>query len=86
MTAVPKFDDYRQVKPKDAIRYCQLVRLDNRRFFRVFSLAKCWGCMTFSRGVPVKMCGGVSKCSLVRKRFFKEQHLKTHAISLTNRP
>jgi hypothetical protein len=30
---------------------------------------QCWGCVTFSKGDPQKMCGGIAKCNKVLARY-----------------
>ncbi len=78
-------DDYRKIRPRDAERYCNLIRHDNRRLFKVFGMLWCWGCQTFSRGMPYRMCGRRTDCPLVVRRHLKEQRLKTSVMKVTKR-
>ena len=56
-----------------ALQLCAEIRQENRR--RPFSLSagQCWGCITFSKGDPAKMCGGVRECNLVVARYRQQQ-------------
>jgi len=38
---------------------------------------QCWGCTTFSKGDPAKMCGGIVACNLVLSRYRKQQPQQT---------
>jgi hypothetical protein len=57
--------------PALAIRLCEEVQ--KGQLIKVFT--QCWGCTTFSKGDPAKMCGEVVACNLVMARYqrLKEQ-------------
>jgi len=62
--------------PKEvAINLCEQIRKQNTK--KIFSLAKwqCWGCLTFTKGDPSKMCFSGKKdnrgCNLVNTAFDK---------------
>lgn len=75
-------NDYRTMKTKDAERLCMLIRHDNRRSGAVFAAFKCWLCMGYSKGQPYRMFGKRLNCSLVTKRFNRDQRLKTHTVRI----
>ena len=52
-----------------ALQICSEVQAS--QFIKLFT--QCWGCATFSKGDPSKMCGGVAACNLVLSRYHKEQ-------------
>ena len=63
-----------QAIPQDvALRLCAEIRAAHHN--RWFSAAhwQCWGCVTFTRGVPAKMClssrPGCRGCSLINARY-----------------
>lgn len=62
------------VVPREtALKLCEEIRAENRRKklrFLSFQALQCWGCETFSKGDPAKMCvaGG---CNLVDARYRK---------------
>jgi hypothetical protein len=67
---------------EQALRLCAEIREQNR--CKRFSAAamQCWGCVTFSKGDPDKMClsnkPGNRGCNLVNTRY--ERHRKEEAI------
>jgi len=55
-----------EVIPKElALKLCGEIRQENRRAWYTLTAGQCWGCMTFTKGDPAKMCGGVVGCNLV---------------------
>ena len=58
------------VIPKElAWQLCAEIRQENRRKWCTFAAGQCWGCVTFTKGDPAKMCGGIVGCNLVRARY-----------------
>jgi hypothetical protein len=60
--------------PKEvALQLCAEIRQENRgKWYRLARL-QCWGCTTYAKGDPDKMClrspEGYSGCNLINKRF-----------------
>ena len=56
-----------------ALRLCEEERLQNRRKWFTAARWQCWGCITFSKGEPDKMCFSskpdFSGCALVNRRY-----------------
>lgn len=57
--------EIQSLDPALAVRLCREVQ--QSQFIKVFT--QCWGCTTFSKGDPAKMCGGVVACNLVLARY-----------------
>jgi hypothetical protein len=55
------------LSPDLAARLCQEVQ--DSQWIKVFT--QCWGCITFSKGDPAKMCGAVVACNQVMTRYEK---------------
>ena len=55
-----------------AIQLCSEIRRENRGKWYSFARLQCWGCMTFAKGNPDKMCLGSQEdnrgCNLINKR------------------
>jgi hypothetical protein len=63
--------------PKDvALKLCAKIRRENRRRWYTFNGLWCWGCSTFTKGDPSKMCLGSRPdcrgCAQVNRRY--EEH------------
>ena len=58
---------------EEALRICERIRKENEG--KVFSLSRwhCWGCITFTKGDPGKMCFSGSEgnrgCSLINRAY-----------------
>jgi hypothetical protein len=56
-----------------ALQLCAEVREENRGKWYGLAHLQCWGCMTFAKGNPDKMClssqEGCSGCNLINKRY-----------------
>lgn len=52
-----------------AVQLCNEVQAG--QIVKIFT--QCWGCTTFSKGDPARMCGGVVSCNLVLNRYRKQQ-------------
>lgn len=52
-----------------AVQLCNEVQ--STQIIKIFT--QCWGCTTFSKGDPAKMCGGIVACNLVLNRYRKQQ-------------
>jgi hypothetical protein len=61
------------ILPSIALELCEEVRRDNRGKWYTFNGMWCWGCATFSRGDPKKMCFSNSPdhrgCAQVNRRY-----------------
>jgi hypothetical protein len=60
--------------PRDlAWQMCHEIREENRGRWHSFGRWQCWGCFTFSKGDPDRMCfskgEGYRGCNLVNKRY-----------------
>lgn len=60
-----------------ALQICGEIRRENRRKWFSASRWQCWGCVTFTKGDPDKMClraqEGYSGCVLINKRYARQQ-------------
>lgn len=52
-----------------AVQICKEVQAGQP--IKIFT--QCWGCTTFSKGDPARMCGGIAACDLVLSRYRKQQ-------------
>lgn len=50
-----------------AVRLCKEVQ--DHQPIKIFT--QCWGCVTFSKGDPARMCGEIVACNLVLARYRK---------------
>lgn len=61
------------ISREKAIKLCQEVRRENRRKWFSTAYWQCWGCVTFTKSNPDKMClrtaEGYNGCALVNRRF-----------------
>ena len=62
--------------PRDiAWQLCNRIREENRGKWYSLGWWQCWGCVTFSKGDPEKMClsnkEGYRGCNLVNKQYDK---------------
>jgi len=61
-----------------ALKLCGEIRQENRHVWYTFAAGQCWGCMTFTKGDPAKMCGGVVGCNLVMARYARHHGTAVH--------
>jgi len=53
-----------------ALQICTEIRQENRGKWYTFARLQCWGCTTFSKDNPAKMClSSQDGCNLVNKRY-----------------
>ena len=56
-----------------ALQLCAEIREENRGKWYRFAHLQCWGCTTYAKGDPDKMClrspEGYSGCNLINKRY-----------------
>jgi len=61
------------ILPNIALELCEETRRENRGNWLSFNRLWCWGCATFSRGNPQKMCFSSSPdnrgCTQVNRRY-----------------
>ena len=59
-----------------ALQLCAEIRKENRGKWYRFARLQCWGCMTYAKGNPDKMClrspEGYSGCNLINKRYVQQ--------------
>ncbi len=59
-----------------ALGLCEEIREETRGKLLSWARLQCWGCMTFSKGEPAKMCLGGSPdgrgCNLVDARYARQ--------------
>ena len=44
------------ISKNEAFRLCETIRAENRGKWYTFGGLMCWGCVTFSKGDPARMC------------------------------
>lgn len=71
MDAIPK---------ETALQLCAEIREEKRgKWYRLAHL-QCWGCMTYGKGNPDKMClsspEGYGGCNLINKRYAEREKAK----------
>jgi len=63
-----------------ALQLCAEIRQENRGKWYSFARLQCWGCMTYVKGDPDKMClinqEGYSGCNLINKRYAQRSKFK----------
>lgn len=63
-----------------ALQLCAEIRGENRGKRYRFAHMQCWGCTTFAKGNPDKMClssqEGCSGCNLINKRYAQRSKVK----------
>jgi len=64
--------------PEDvAWQLCAEIRQENRGKWYSFAAWQCWGCLTFTKGDPAKMCvsgkPGYRGCNLVNARYDQQR-------------
>jgi len=67
--------------PKEvALQLCAEIREENRGKWYGFTHMQCWGCMTYAKGNPAKMClsnkEGHLGCNLISKRYAQQSQAK----------
>jgi hypothetical protein len=63
-----------------ALQLCAEIRQGDRAKWYSFARLQCWGCTTFAKGNPDKMClssqEGYRGCSLINKRYAQRSKVK----------
>ena len=63
-----------------ALQLCAEIREENRGKWYSFARLQCWGCMTYGKGDPEKMClfnqEGHGGCNLINKRYAQRSKFK----------
>lgn len=68
--------------PKEtALQLCAEIREENRGKWYRFAHLQCWGCMTYAKGNPDKMClGSPDGCNLINKRYGEREKAKAGQV------
>lgn len=68
----------RAISKETAFRLCSEIRQKSGGKWYTLTGLQCWGCTTFSKGDPTKMClcsqAGYHGCNLVNARYDLEAH------------
>jgi hypothetical protein len=63
-----------------ALQLCAEIRQDNRGKWYRFAHTQCWGCTTYAKGNPDKLClssqAGNRGCNLINKRYARQSQAK----------
>jgi hypothetical protein len=63
-----------------ALQLCAEIHQENRGKWYRFAHLQCWGCTTFAKGNPDKMClsiqDGYCGCKLINKRYVQQSKNK----------
>jgi hypothetical protein len=63
-----------------ALQLCAEIHEENRGKWYRFAHLQCWGCMSFAKGNPDKMClssqEGYRGCNLINKRYVQWSKFK----------
>ena len=68
-----------------ALQLCAEIRGENRGKWYRFAHLQCWGCMTFAKGNPDRMClsnqEGYRGCNLINKRHAQLSKVKMRQVN-----